>query len=388
VKFKYYFLFIIIIVTNIVFILNYDKAVESYDVASVKCKSLIKEEKIDYKNKDELVLTCIKNIVRSSLDKNEIKEAARELTLLAANDNIFYGYCHLAMHLLGTELLNYYKTIDNAIKNVNFIDCGNGLSHGVLDQWATKKISNQEFKSAILSCEEIEVISPGGCAEGIGHASFQSRADLVFDERIENALEKCNYFILPNGGWHCAYGAMMQPFFKQNPDLISEKQLKIPESEKLIMLCEKNAKKIEYVYNGCISGAGWLMGLKETIRTLEISDKERIERYIESEDFYDILKNNIIACKIIKNISASDNCSLQMFSRLPLSWYIGEINFLKRCERLVDLYMIRNCIAGGYEFIPPVEFKKIISENDKKYNIKILISDRWSRERSDKIPLD
>lgn len=387
-KSKYYLLlFIIIIIINLLFILNNNED-KNYKLKASKCQSLIDKNKVDYKSKDELITTCIKNIIRSSLDENEIKEAARELTLLAADDNIFYGYCHLAMHLLGTELLNYYKSINNAIKNVNFIDCGNGLSHGVLDQWATNKISDAEFKSAIKSCEEIEVVSPGGCAEGIGHASYQSRADLLFKERIENALEKCNFFKLPSGGWHCAYGAMMQPFFKQNPDLISEEELKIPDSITLTMLCDNNAKRFEYVYNGCVSGAGWLMGLKETILTLEIADKNKIESYIISNDFYKKIKNNIIACKKIKNKSASDNCSLQMFSRLPLSWYIGETNFLVRCEKLADLYMIRNCIAGGYEFIPPLEYKKIINENDKKYNIKILIIDRWSRERSDKIPLD
>jgi hypothetical protein len=96
---------------NLLFLLNYNNIEKSYKLDASRCQSLIDKNKVDYKSKDELIITCIKNIIRSSLDENEIKEAARELTLLAADDNIFYGYCHLAMHLLGTELLNYYKLI-------------------------------------------------------------------------------------------------------------------------------------------------------------------------------------------------------------------------------------------------------------------------------------
>lgn len=377
------FLFIIL---TFVFINNLHKDID-YRKAALTCKNtLLKEKKLNYNKKDEITILCIKKIIRDSLKNNEIKEAAKELTILASEDNIFYGYCHLSMHLLGTELLKHFNTIENAITNVNFIDCGNGLAHGILDQWATNKITLEEFISAIRSCEEIEKISPGGCAEGIGHASYQSRIDLEFNDRIKNALSICNNFIMSTGGWHCAYGAMMQPFFKQNPELIEEKQIYIPDSKDLIMLCERYGLKVDYVYSGCISGAGWLMGLKETLITLKLVDNIKIEKYITSDRFIENIYYNILVCDSLKDNMLNHNCKLQMFSRLPLQWYTGNKEFVKNCENLkLSIKITSVCLAGGYEFIPPVEYKKILIDNNIKYNVWPLVEERWIRERGDKI---
>jgi len=383
-------IFLILVTLSVILFSYYISANKNIDYkkASIKCLKI--KSNINSTNDNERI-ECIKDIIRFSLPKNEIGLAAKELTILAANDNIFYGDCHLAMHLLGTEILSYYKNIETAIENVNFIDCGNGLSHGVLDQWSFNKFTDEELKSAIKSCDNIEKISPGGCAEGIGHALIQSNEKFEFDKRLKNALSKCNLFMYPNNSWHCAYGVMMQPFFKQNPDLIKEEGMEIPDPFFLIEICNKYAVDNKDVYHGCISGAGWLMGLKETLVSLKINESEfiisseKVEEYITSDKFYVILKENLKACENSKNSEYSKNCILQMFSRLPLPWYIGKTKFEERCN-IIENKFIRFCLAGGYEFIPPNEFKSIVLNNDKKYNVKELVINRWNRERSDKIP--
>lgn len=362
-----------------------DKNFDWYAASKICTKNM--ESVVSDSNSE--TIKCIQNIIIKSLDNN-IKESSNALTLLASEDYIFYGHCHLAMHLLGTKLLEHFGSIENAISNVNYIDCGNGLSHGVLDQWASDdSIINKNFKSLILSCEKAEKKSHGGCAEGIGHAAYQSNNDLLFNERVKNALSICFNFIDKSGGWHCAYGVMMQPYFKQNPELIDEVALEIPEGNELIKLCNLYVKEKDSVYLGCISVSGWLMGLKEKIYTYKMRDSELVSRYIRSEDFLKGLEKNINYCKEVENSEASNGCLSQLFSRLPLNWYHEEDRFIERCELLSkEIGIIELCISGGYEFISPSKFIGYLTQYKSKYNVWELVKERWERERGDKNQFD
>jgi hypothetical protein len=381
------FLTLIVIISS-AYIFNIEKSDKNFDwyAASKVCS---KNMETIITNSDSQTIKCIQDIIIKSLNDN-IKESSTALTLVASEDYIFYGHCHLAMHLLGSRLLAHFGSIENAISHLNYIDCGNGLSHGVLDQWATKKSLNEkDFKGAILSCEAAEKVSNGGCAEGIGHAAYQSSDTLVFEDRVKKALSICYNFIDTSAGWHCAYGVMMQPFFKQNPDLIDESALEIPDGKQIIKLCDLYSKEKDYVYLGCISVSGWLMGLKENIKANKIQDPSLASEFIASSKFIANLEKNIGYCSEVTNKEAGTGCLSQLFSRLPLNWYQNDEKFIDRCEQLSDeKNIIELCISGGYEFIAPDKFISYLIKYKSMYNVWSLVEERWERERGDKTQFD
>ena len=381
------FLTLVVIISS-VYIFKIEKSDKNFDwyAASKICS---KNMEITITDSDSQTIKCIQDIIIKSLNNN-IKESSTALTLLASENYIFYGHCHLAMHLLGSRLLEHFGSIENAITHVNYIDCGNGLSHGVLDQWATnKKLNEKDFKSAIKSCEAAEKVSHGGCAEGIGHAAYQSNDKLAFEGRVRNALSICYNFVDTSAGWHCAYGVMMQPFFKQNPDLIDEYALEIPEGDQIIKLCDSYSKEKDYVYLGCISVSGWLMGLKENMIANKIQDLTLASEYIASNKFISKLEKNIVYCREVTNKEASTGCLSQLFSRLPLNWYQNDEKFIERCEQLsVEKNIIELCISGGYEFIAPDKFISYLIKYKSRYNVWNLVEERWGRERGDKSQFD
>jgi hypothetical protein len=311
----------------------------------------------------ERVEDCVQAVALQAAERGELRLAAASFTTAAAEDNIFYGICHRALHELGSRLVEVYGTVEQALPHVNTIDCGNALAHGVFDEWATNDIDPKEFELVVAQCERVELENPGGCAEGIGHAAYQHQSPS--EDRLEDAFRLCELFRIEYIAQHCAYGAYMQPYFKQNDLLISEMPLPIPTGAELVTICEGLDLRPDVV-RGCFSGAGWLMGLSTVQSLLRFpGTPEQVEQLGTSRQFALRVERLLGYCE---NSAASSGdrqeCSTQLLSRLPVAWYQDLTKLTTNCQSLGTLFGDRirvSCLAGAYEFVPPSRLTELLT---------------------------
>lgn len=313
-------------------------------------------------------------------DLGQLRQATGAITRAAASDNLFYGICHTALHAMGPTLIEYYGSIVLALPHVNTIDCGNGLAHGAFDAWAAQKPVRYEFEIVAEACEQVEKVSPGGCAEGLGHAAFQHIPD--GPERITRAFRLCELFKDPANAEHCAYGTIMQPYFKQNDALISEEALPIPDGSDLVALCLSQPVRQDVVH-GCMSGAGWLMGV-HLVKQLELIPAYTggRELQVRSQAFLNEVESGIRDC-----LGASTpehtrtECSRQMLARLPWEWYQDSGLLIERCGRLGERFgppTRFDCLAGAYEFVSPDRLEDLVIRFPE---VAVIVAGRNMRER-------
>lgn len=328
----------------------------------------------------EAVTECIQTVALAAADRGELRLAANALTSAAAEDNVFYGICHLALHGLGTRLLEKYGSVATALPHVNTIDCGNGLAHGVFDEWATGNLELDDFREVVDVCQQVESATPGGCAEGIGHAAYQHLPP--GPDRLSAAFPFCEMFSEGYVAQHCAYGVVMQPYFKQNDELIDEAALPIPLDGELVRMCEQLQRRSDVV-RGCLSGAGWLMGLSTLLR-LDRSglDEQRRFELVSSEQFADGVSRLVSHCAQARATDLDrGECTSQLLARLPVEWYQDLEILGQRCEALgrsfVDATRV-SCLAGAYEFVSPTNLELI---TDRYPEVRDAIRQRHLRER-------
>jgi hypothetical protein len=305
--------------------------------------------------------TCITDVLWEAAQQDKMLDASTAVTKYAEENYRFYGLCHRVVHAIGERLFNFYGSIEASITAVNSRDCGTGLAHGVIDFWTLSTPSLEEFRSAIAACELAMGERFGGCAEGLGHATYQHQKPGT-PGRLEKAFELCGMFNLEENQEFCAYGVMMQPFLKQNP-IITEKEIPVPEWSKHLGVCT-NLNVPEGVQRGCYSGGGWIMGVDVTNRFTPKgggNPDESLLLAIAAE-----ADRGVRACnsEVVREQFRS-RCTQEFLARMPISWYADLGRLEERCAALRqrqgdeagDL-----CLSGAHEFTPPAEMATLIEK--------------------------
>jgi len=337
----------------------------------------------------EQTFNCLEKVVVSAAKDDALMTVASAITDVASEDVLFYGFCHAATHRIGKDLLELYGSAEEALRAASTIDCGNGLAHGILDYWAAESSTElSSFPDVVAACEEAEIVRPGGCAEGVGHAAYQHQEESVeFNSRLDTAFKICEQFSIGSQGIHCGYGVLMQPYLKQNDFTINEAELIIPKNGELIEICKKLDHRDDVV-DGCFQGAGWLMGVGLMRRSeagdfgsLSSNDSEQQNEAIFSQ----VIEDSGYCASMTPDYTRGALCLTQYFARLPLTWYTNTGLLEKRCARLpkknsVDISKF--CFAGSYEFTPPKEMLALMRRHPE---IVELVRVRWVRERGDEL---
>ena len=335
----------------------------------------------------EQTFSCLEQVVVSAAEDDALIAVASAITDIAAQDVLFYGYCHAATHRIGKELLELYGSGEKALRAASTIDCGNGLAHGILDYWAAESSTQlSSFPSIVSACEDAELVRPGGCAEGIGHAAYQHQEESTeFNIRLDTAFTICEQFSLGSQSSHCGYGVLMQPYLKQNDFTIDENELAVPKEGKLITICSTLSHRDDVV-EGCYQAAGWLMGVG-LIRSSEAGDFGNLSGR-DSEERNEVIFSQVIedsgyCVSLTPDYIRGGLCLTQYFARLPLHWYEDTTLLEKRCSRLIEkdsLEIAKYCYAGAYEFTPPNEMLSLMRKHPE---IVELFRERWVRERGE-----
>jgi hypothetical protein len=305
--------------------------------------------------------TCISAVLYQSATDGEILAAADAVTEFASENYEFYGTCHRVVHALGEKLYNYYGDIERAVGAVNSRDCGTGLAHGVVDYWTTLKPDDTEFANAVASCDKVFAERFGGCAEALGHSAYQ-RLDSDHPDRHVVAFNTCSLFGTSDTQWTCAYGVMMQPYFKQNP-IITEKAIPVPEWSRLIGVCSEVSAP-EAVVRGCYAGGGWMMGLS---LIFDVVPDNRVD--VPEEVFpllLDKAREGIRVCSTVTESAAAEGCIEQVLARMPNAWYADLDQLESRCAVIREEFGGRVgdfCLSGAWEFTPPAKMTELIEKN-------------------------
>ena len=304
---------------------------------------------------------CIYDVLWQAAKQDQILEASTAVTRFAEESIDFYGLCHAVVHDLGEKLFNFYGSIENAILAVNSRDCGTGLAHGVIDFWTMSEPTYEEFASAAAACEVAMSRRFGGCAEGIGHATYQHQKTGT-ERRLEKAFELCAVFKSEENQEFCAYGAMMQPYVKQNV-IFTEKEISVPEWSEHLSICAGLDVPIG-VQRGCYSGGGWIMGVDITDRLspegIVDLDAERIRQIAVEVDRGVGVCNSEVVIKKFRY-----RCTQEFLARMPVGWYrtLGALE--ERCavvrgrhgDVAGDL-----CLSGAHEFTPPALMGELMAK--------------------------
>ena len=304
---------------------------------------------------------CIYDVLLKAAKDNKMMKASEAVTRYADEDINFYGLCHKVVHVLGEELFRYYGSIDLAVEKVNGKDCGTGLSHGVIDYWTMQNPTYDEFVSAAAACETAMSIRFGGCAEGIGHATYQYQEPGTTG-RQENAFKLCGIFKNEENQEFCAYGAMMQPYIKQNPSIL-EKAIPVPEWKSHLSIC-KTLDVPKGVQRGCYSGGGWIMGVDLANRlapggVMVLTEKQYDAVSAEATRGVQVCNSDVVLDEF------QFRCTQEYLARMPLDWYRDIERLEQSCTALRkeqgniagDL-----CLSGAHEFTPTKEMKILLEK--------------------------
>jgi len=302
---------------------------------------------------------CLQDVLLTAAQQGKMLDASEAVTRFADEDINFYGLCHAVVHVLGEDLYEYYGSIEAAIKEVNGKDCGTGLAHGVIDFWTMEKPTYEEFESAAAACEVAMRQRFGGCAEGIGHATYQHQEPGTL-HRHEKAFELCGVFKNEENQEFCAYGAMMQPYIHQNPS-IPEEEIPVPEWTEHLSIC-KTLDVPKGVQMGCYSGGGWIMGVDLADRlapggTMELSDEQFETVAAEADRGIGICNSDVVLEQF------RFRCTQEFLARMPLDWYRDLDRLEQSCANLRarkgdlagDL-----CLSGAHEFTPTKEMAGLL----------------------------
>lgn len=114
--------------------------------------------------------------------------------------------CHDAGHLAGAALAanqGQHATLLNAVAPSR--TCSGGLIHGVLDQFSTTNPDPAQVHAMASTCSQISSeLERGLCADGLGHAAWQSTSNT----RV--AVRWCQNFTVEQDRHSCYGGIMMQ----------------------------------------------------------------------------------------------------------------------------------------------------------------------------------
>jgi hypothetical protein len=332
---------------------------------------------------------CVEKVVVLAAKDEKLLTVAKAITDIAAEDVQFWGMCHGATHRIGKELLELYGSAEESLRAASTIDCGNGLAHGIMDYWAAEPSTQlSSFPSVIKACEETELIHPGGCAEGIGHAAYQHQEDDVeFNRRLDIAFTVCEQFNNHQQSTHCGYGVMMQPHLKENDIVITEDALPIPKNGELITICDGLSHRDDVV-DGCNQSAGWLMGVRIilALKGGELQKLKDLPGEEQNEAIFSFVTEEAGFC--VSNTAIhqrNHDCLIQYFARFPLVWYEDTDALERRCARLpVDrgFDFEKYCYAGAYESTPPGVMLALMRRHPE---IVDMVRERWVRERGDEL---
>lgn len=317
---------------------------------------------------------CLRSALLDAVESNSIANYVSAISPIAESDVIFEQACHIPGHDIGKEVLKIYKgSWRDAIINTAYDVCGGGLVHGLYDEWGFSKHTDEEWVEFAGYCVEALSIRHNVCADGLGHAAYES-----VGKDMSKALRICDLFPDFDLPHFCAIGVAMQAYFPLGKigDQLEQKNkpdrhitLKTPDDWRgFIEFCDRIELSNGATKAGCYSGAGWLYGTHIYHLLYEMFPIEsdfQTSAEIDSA-LISMLRSAIDNCEAAKdaNISTKNACIFLVLTRMPWFFYEPIDKFIQYCKDATfskrDI-LFYECLASGYENSTTEFMSRIIS---------------------------
>jgi hypothetical protein len=324
---------------------------------------------------------CLKAAIWDAVTTKSFDAFAKAAEPIMANDIRYEYVCHIPGHDLGKDIIEFYEyNWSEAIKAMSYDLCGGGFVHGIYDVWGGMKHPIEKWVEVGNYCWDAIQIRYSACADAIGHSSYESKGESLYD-----AMLICDAQLQEMIQTPCSVGAFMQAYFPQSTKLKKEREPKVLPTEEwnsIIQFCDSVPFKNFGAKSGCYYGGGWVIGNIIYFKLQEFRNSISQDEYYSTPEMdrevlrlVDIANEACLSSKIERTDNIYQGCIYIMLARMPLFFYMASndkfIDFCEKSVRKLPKEMFLECIASGHEHITPANMRDLMNRFEGLENVMI-----------------
>jgi len=159
--------------------------------------------------------SCLHDLLKEQIENGELPRFDPAMRELSRESQVFAQFCHTVLHAVGFEL-GQDASFAERLQESGQGSCIFGYGHGLLEGFAHvhPDPTDDEFMVAVEACAsfgpDAATSSRGLCADGLGHAAWNSTSDFA------RSAQLCDLIAYDNLRAVCAGGVVMQIYAPVN----------------------------------------------------------------------------------------------------------------------------------------------------------------------------